>query len=177
MKDPYSALGVSKGATAEEIKKAYRKLAKKLHPDMNPGDKKAEERFKEVSSAFEIVGDPKRRSLYDEFGELSTRPGFDEQKAREFQRQAQAGGFGGGSFRGFEGFTGGGGAAGFDPEDLGAMFEDLFGRQRATRSRRSAVEPVPGDDSEAELEVDLRDAVLGAEREIAINRDNEGTSR
>ena len=89
MKDPYSALGVSKTASAEEIKKAYRKLAKKLHPDMNPGDKKAEERFKEVSAAFEILGDPKKRSLYDEFGEISTRPGFDEQKAREFQRQAR----------------------------------------------------------------------------------------
>jgi curved DNA-binding protein len=176
MKDPYSVLGVAKTASADEIKKAYRKLAKKLHPDMNPGDKKAEERFKEVSSAFEIVGDPKRRSLYDEFGELSTRPGFDEQKAREFQRQAQAGGFGGGSFRGFEGFSGAGGA-GFDPEDLGTMFEDLFSRQRTTRSRRSAAEPVPGDDAEAELEVDLRDAVLGAEREIAVNRDSEGTSR
>ena len=96
MKDPYSVLGVAKTASADEIKKAYRKLAKKLHPDMNPGDKKAEERFKEVSSAFEILGDPKRRSLYDEFGEISTRQGFDEQKAREFQRQAQAGGFGGG---------------------------------------------------------------------------------
>ena len=88
MKDPYSVLGVAKTASAPEIKKAYRKLAKKLHPDMNPGDKKAEERFKEVSSAFEILGDPKKRSLYDEFGEISTRQGFDEQKAREFQRQA-----------------------------------------------------------------------------------------
>ncbi len=177
MKDPYSVLGVAKTASADEIKKAYRKLAKKLHPDMNPGDKKAEERFKEVSSAFEILGDPKRRSLYDEFGEISTRPGFDEQKAREFQRQAQAGGFGGGGFRGFEGFQGGG--AGFDPEDLGAMFEDLFGRRQTTRSRRGVVEPVPGDDVEADLEVDLRDAVLGAEREISIARESgpSGTSR
>ncbi|HMC36023.1 MAG TPA: DnaJ domain-containing protein, partial [Myxococcales bacterium] len=136
MKDPYSALGVSKTASAEEIKKAYRKLAKKLHPDMNPGDKKAEERFKEVSAAFEILGDPKKRSLYDEFGEISTRPGFDEQKAREFQRQARAGGFGGGDFRGFEDFAGGG----FDPSDLGSMFEDLLGRRRGARTRRSPPE-------------------------------------
>ncbi len=173
MKDPYSVLGVAKTAPAEEIKKAYRKLAKKLHPDLNPGDKKAEERFKEVSSAFEILGDPKKRSLYDEFGEISTHQGFDEQKAREFQRQAQSGGFGGGGFRGFENFQGGG-AGGIDPEDLGAMFEDLFGRRQTARTRRAAVEPVPGDDAEAELEVDLRDAVLGAEREIAINRQGEG---
>src|SRR3981189_55792 len=112
MKDPYSVLGVSKTAAADEIKKAYRKLAKKLHPDMNPGDKKSEERFKEVSGAFEVLGDPKKRALYDEFGEISTRQGFDEQKAREWQRQAQAaGGFGGsstggGGFQGFEGFEG-----------------------------------------------------------------------
>jgi chaperone protein DnaJ len=166
MKDPYSALGVSKTASAEEIKKAYRKLAKKLHPDMNPGDKKAEERFKEVSAAFEILGDPKKRSLYDEFGEISTRPGFDEQKAREFQRQARAGGFGGGDFRGFEDSSGGG----FDPSDLGSMFEDLMGRRRGARRRRAPVEPIPGEDIEAPIEVDLRDAVLGAEREISINR-------
>ncbi|MGZ6124396.1 MAG: DnaJ C-terminal domain-containing protein [Myxococcales bacterium] len=175
MKDPYSVLGVAKTASADEIKKAYRKLAKKLHPDVNPGDKKAEERFKEVSSAFEVLGDPKRRSLYDEFGEVSTRSGFDEGKAREFQRQAQAGGFGGAGFRGFEGF-GGGGAAGIDPDDLGAMFEDLFGRRQGSRARRAAVEPVPGDDAEADLEVDLREAVLGAEREIAVNRQGERTA-
>ena len=168
MKDPYSVLGVAKTASAEEIKKAYRKLAKKLHPDMNPGDKKGEERFKEVSSAFEILGDPKRRSLYDVFGEVSTRPGFDEQKAREYQRQAQAG-FGGGGFRGFEGFSPGG-AGGFDPSDFGSMFEDLFGRQKAARARRGPAESVPGADAEADLEVDLRDAVLGAERELAVKR-------
>jgi len=167
MKDPYSLLGVSKTASAEEIKKAYRKLAKKLHPDVNPGDKKAEERFKEVSGAFEIIGDPKKRALFDEFGEISTRPGFDEQKAREFQRQAQAGGFGGGG-RGFEGFRSGEG--GFDPSDLGSMFGDLFSgrRQSGARARRRPAEAVPGDDAEAAIEVDLRDAVLGAERELSF---------
>src|SRR3954467_7120523 len=100
MKDPYSVLGVSKTSSSEEIKKAYRKLAKKLHPDLNPNDKKAEERFKEVSSAFEIIGDPKKRALFDEFGEVSTKQGFDEKKAREWQAA------GGGRFQGAEGFEG-----------------------------------------------------------------------
>src|SRR4030081_3261346 len=99
MKDPYSVLGVSKTASADEIKKAYRKLAKKLHPDVNPGDKKSEERFKEVSSAFDVLGDPKKRALYDEFGEVARRAGCDEEKARAFrayQRQAAEGATGGG---------------------------------------------------------------------------------
>src|ERR1700704_2524259 len=96
VKDPYATLGVSRTASAEEIKKAYRKLAKKLHPDMNPGDKKAEDRFKEVSAAFDVVGDPKKRALYDEFGDISLRSGFDEAKAREWQRQAATAGAGGG---------------------------------------------------------------------------------
>src|SRR3954469_7746812 len=102
MKDPYSLLGVTKTASGEEIKKAYRKLARKLHPDMNPGDKKSEERFKEVSGAFEILGDPKKRALFDEFGEIAAKPGFDEQKAREWQRQASGGP--GAGFEGFQGF-------------------------------------------------------------------------
>ena len=164
MKDPYSVLGVSKSASAEEIKKAYRKLAKKLHPDVNPGDKKSEERFKEVSGAFEVVGNPKKRALFDEFGEVATRPGFDEQKAREWQRQAQSAGA-----RGFEGFPGGH-AGGFDPGDLESMFGDVFSRRQSARARRAAAEPVPGDDAEAAIEVDLREAVLGSEREIAVNR-------
>lgn len=185
MKDPYATLGVAKNASAEEIKKAYRKLAKKLHPDVNPGDKKAEERFKDVSAAFEVIGDPKRRALYDEFGEVALSSSFDEEKAkkfREYQRAASAAGAGG-RFRGFEGFPGGGfsGGGGFDPSefgDLGSMFEDLFSNRRRGTGRRRANEPIPGDDVEAAIEVDLRDAVLGAEREITLQRPTgaEGTA-
>jgi curved DNA-binding protein len=177
VKDPYATLGVSRSASAEEIKKAYRKLAKKLHPDVNPGDKKAEEKFKDVSGAFEVIGDPKKRALYDEFGEIALRPGFDEAKAREFQRYQQAAGArgfggGGGGFSGFEEAVRQGGGAGFDPNDLGSMFEDLFAGRAQTRRGRMRNEPMPGEDAEAAIEVDLRDAVLGADREIALQRED-----
>ncbi|MFL5415894.1 MAG: DnaJ C-terminal domain-containing protein [Myxococcales bacterium] len=174
MKDPYATLGVSRTASAEEINKAYRKLAKKLHPDMNPGDKKAEERFKDVSGAFDVIGDPKKRALYDEFGDISLRSGFDEAKARQFReyRQAAGAGAGRGGFQGFEDIFGGGaGGAGFDPSDLSSMFGDLFGGgARAGRGRRTRIEPAAGEDVEASIEVDLRDAVLGAEREITLQK-------
>lgn len=169
-KDPYSTLGVSRGASADEIKKAYRKLAKKHHPDVNPGDKKSEERFKEVSAAFDVLGDPKKRALYDEFGDLALRSGFDEEKARAFrayqQQQATGSGFGGagGGFRGGVRFEEGG----FDPSDLGSMFGDLFSRQRPGGGARARGEPSRGEDVEVELAVDLREAVLGAERDISL---------
>jgi curved DNA-binding protein len=137
---------------------------------VNPGDKKAEERFKDVSAAFEVVGDPKRRALYDEFGEVALSHGFDEEKAekyRAYQRAASGGGRAG--FRGFEGFS----SRGFDPSDfgdLGAMFEGLFTQRRQGAARRRAAEPITGDDVEASIEVELRDAVLGAEREIVVQR-------
>jgi curved DNA-binding protein len=173
VKDPYATLGVSRTASAEEIKKAYRKLAKKLHPDMNPGDKKAEDRFKEVSAAFDVVGDPKKRALYDEFGDISLRSGFDDAKARQFREYREAAGAGGagrGGFQGFEDLFGGAqGGRGFDPSDLGSMFGDLFSGGRG-RARRTRNEPLAGDDVEAPIEVDLRDAVLGAEREIMLQK-------
>ena len=162
--DLYAALGVPRAASHDEIKKAYRKLAKKLHPDMNPGDKKSEERFKDVSTAFDVLGDEKKRALYDEFGEAATKTGFDEKKARAFREYQQAAREGGG-FEGPGGRTGG-----FDPGDLGEMFGDLFSRRQAGRARRTRQEPVVGADVESHLSIELHDAVLGAEREVTLQR-------
>src|SRR5437588_1191975 len=106
-KDLYAVLGVGRNATADEIKKAYRKLARKHHPDLNPGNKQAEERFKQISVAHDVLTDSQKRKLYDEFGFEGLQAGFDPGKAREYRRWADSGhGF---SFRrgtegGFEGF-------------------------------------------------------------------------
>ena len=98
-RDFYKVLGVSRDASPEEIKKAYRSLAKELHPDRNPDDKKAEERFKDVSSAYGVLSDPEKRKLYDQFGEMGLREGFDP---AAYQAASQGvGGFGGFDFGGF----------------------------------------------------------------------------
>jgi DnaJ-class molecular chaperone len=95
MRDLYLILGVERTATPEEIKKAYRKLAMKFHPDRTDNDPKKSERFKEVTAAFDVLGDTEKRKLYDEFGELATRPGFDPEQARQYAqaREATRGGF------------------------------------------------------------------------------------
>ena len=94
-RDLYRVLGVSRTASAEDIKKAYRKLARKYHPDINPGNKEAEERFKDISFAHDVLSDPEKRKLYDEFGEEGLRPGFDAENMRAYLQWSR-GGFGGG---------------------------------------------------------------------------------
>ena len=167
-RDLYDVLGVSRGASSDDIRKAYRKLAKKFHPDMNPGDKKAEDKFKEITAAHEVLSDEKKRKLYDEFGPDALRTGFDEKAADQYRQWRQHGGRPGqevpfdlGDFE----TVNVGGVGNFD---FGSIFGDLFGgggrgRRRGTPAAR------PGSDAEAEFQVDLRDAVLGAERDLRID--------
>jgi DnaJ-class molecular chaperone len=174
-RDPYTVLGVSKSAKADDIKKAYRRLAKKYHPDQNKDDPKAKEKFAEANQAYEILGEDDKRKQFDR-GEIDA-----EGKPRGFEgfRGGGGGGFrpgggGGGQSWEFEfgpgGFRprgGGAGASGFDPSD---MFSDLFGGGRAagpgagTRSRAAQ----PGDDLQASLSVTLEEAARGATKRVAM---------
>jgi curved DNA-binding protein len=146
--DYYEELGVSRSASPEEIKKAFRKLAAKLHPDKNPGDKRAEARFKRVNRANEVLSDPKLHALYDEFGEDGLRPGFDPDMMRAYGR---TGGGGGGRRVRFS--REGGGFA-----DLGG-FGDLFGDLFGGRGQRPGAK---GPDIASELGVDFASALRGA---------------
>jgi curved DNA-binding protein len=166
--DLYSVLGVPKGTDANAIKKAYRKLAGKLHPDKNPGNSKAEEHFKKVNHAYDVLGDEKKRKLYDEFGEDGLREGFDPERVRNYRdwssRQGGGGG-GGGNRASYPGqgtvdledlFAGGGGqAAGF-----GDLFGDLMNRSRRQRG------PAKGPDLESEVTIDFVSALRGATLEL-----------
>jgi curved DNA-binding protein len=167
--DLYEILGVSRTASADEVKRAYRKLAKKYHPDVNPGNKAAEEKFKEVTAAFEVLSDEKRRKLYDEFGADSLRTGFDEKRAEEYRRWKRQGTPPGGmpfDFGDFERVN----VGDFGAFDFGSIFGDLFGGAagRTGRGRRGPI-PSPGAHAEAELAIDLKDAVLGAERDLRLD--------
>jgi DnaJ-class molecular chaperone len=155
-KDYYGLLGVSKSADADEIKKAYRKLARKHHPDVNPGDPEAEERFKEIAEAYHVIGDPERRAAYDRGPEQFAQE-FD---LSDFLRQF-GGGFGGGMGRGGVHFGVGG---------LGDIF-DVFGGQGQGPGRgpsRGQRRPVarPGRDVEVTVPLQFREAVEGAERTV-----------
>src|SRR5580692_7008676 len=142
--DLYVVLGVPKTADHETIKKSYRKLAKELHPDKNPGNKKAEDRFKTVNHAFDVLSDAKKRALYDEFGEDGLREGFDADRVRTYkqwasQQGAGRGGGGGGGVR-LEDLFGNAAASGGDG-GIGDIFGDLF-----SRPNRRPRGPSPGAD-------------------------------
>jgi molecular chaperone DnaJ len=154
-KDFYKVLGVDKGASADEIKKKYRKLARELHPDKNPGDAKAEERFKEVSEAYDVLSDDKKRAEYDEARTLFASGGG-------FGRPG--GGFGGGGFGGPGGFGGGttydfGDVFGADEGGLGDILGGIFNRGRGGGRRAQA--PRRGQDVESEITLGFNDALEG----------------
>lgn len=157
-KDYYATLGVSSSATAKEITSAYRKLARELHPDANPGDQAAEDRFKEVSAAYEVVGDPDKRTEYDEARRMGP----------------MAGGFGpggpGGGFGGPGGFTGPGGVR-FEGGDISDLIGNLFSRGRAGAQQPPPTGPRRGPDIESDLHLAFDDAIQGATTTVNITSD------
>lgn len=168
-RDLYEIIGVPRTASTEEIKKAYRRLAKKYHPDVNPGNRSAEEKFKEVTAAFEVLSDEKRRKLYDEFGADALRTGFDEKKADEYRRWKRHGSPQGGMPFDFGDFATVN-VGDFGAFDFGSIFGDLFGGGAGTRTRaRRGPMGMPGTDVQARIEISLRDAVLGVERDIHVD--------
>ena len=161
-RDFYQTLGVARGADDAEIKSAYRELAKKLHPDRNPGDKKAEERFKDVSEAYTVLSDKEKRGLYDEFGEIGLKEGFDPEAYRAYASAAAGGGMGGPDL---SDLFGGGGFVDFN-------FQDFFDPRAAGRAR-----PRRGHDLQSEVTIDFREAVLGCEKELSLASPEGGLAR
>jgi DnaJ-class molecular chaperone len=153
--DPYQVLGVSKNASQEDIQQAYRKLAKKHHPDLNPGNKKAEERFKDIGTAYDILGDPEKRARFDR-GEIDA-SGAERPQRRYYREYADAGPEGGAA-----GYASNQGFADFgDAEDVFAEFFRRGGGGRGTARMR-------GGDISYRLEVDFLDAVNGAVRQLKL---------
>ncbi len=157
--DFYNILGVSKDASEEQIKKAYRKLARKWHPDINPGNNEAEKKFKEISQAYDCLGNKEKRKLYDEFGEDGLQTGFDAEKARQYsqwQGSQQAGRRGGG-----EGFG--------RYQSYEDIFGDIFGSTMGSSGFQSQT-PARGRDLQHEMTIDLVSALRGFETELSMQK-------
>ena len=149
-KDLYNVLGISRAASTEEVKKAYRQLARKYHPDVNQGNKQAEERFKEISFAHDVLSDDQKRKLYDEFGEEGLQPGFNAEQMRAYRQ-----------WNGARGSTSR--QRGSRPTSgTGSGFEDLFGDIFGNfgRGNRSQPDVTPAQDLEYVLDLGLLDAIL-----------------
>lgn len=175
-RDYYETLGVNKSADKEAIKRAYRKLAKKYHPDTNAGNPHAEEMFKDVTEAYNVLSDEKKRKLYDEFGFAGLQEGFSEEAAR----QAAQGGFGGfGGFGGNGSFSGSYSSNGGpfthqefhfengsgDMDDIFSMFGDMFSHGGQARGRSTSRK---GSDVMADLTISFDEAVFGCEKSISL---------
>jgi len=154
-RDYYKILGVERGASKDEVRKAYRKLARKFHPDINPGNKEAESKFKDLSVAYDVLSDEKKRKLYDEFGEAGLAAGFDAEKARSYEQWRQQ------SARA-------GGAQTYDMDDLGDLFGNLGGMFR--QGSRAPTGPQRGADIESSMEIDFLDSVRGFQTAITLER-------
>ena len=147
-RDYYEVLGINKDASVEEIKKAYRKSAMKYHPDRNPGDKEAEEKFKECGEAYEVLSDETKRQRYDQYGFAGVDPNFGA---------GGSGPYGAGGFGGFGDFS-----------DLGDIFGDFFGGSRSRAQQRNA--PRRGENVMSRLELTFEEAAFGCEKEVATQR-------
>ena len=161
-RDPYEVLGVKSDASESDIQKAFRKMAKKYHPDLHPGDKKSEDRFKEVNAAYDIVGDAHKRARFDR-GEIDASGAEIHRNPFAGGGRHPGGGFGGGGFQG--GFSHGGAAGGFAFDDLSDLFGGVF-RGRGGPFGQGV--PTQGEDLRFTLEVDFTDAMTGGKKRITL---------